>query len=169
MDLLDKILILIIVIASIWLVYEMIPEEIPPSPDVPLNFSNFTSKITFTERTDQYGNLISERYTYHVYSNLNDNFTHKNHTVHIKAYDSNWNLLENISENVSLDDLDHNTESSDRELNYNYRSDELIDFKYVTFEIYEYDKYLCFNKTVEFNLSDINYQSRIDYYGGLVW
>ena len=70
---------------------------------------------------------------------------------------------------MSLDDLDHNTESSDRELSYNYRSDELIDFKYVTFEIYEYDKYLCFNKTVEFNLSDINYQSRIDYYGGLVW
>lgn len=165
----DVILILIVIVAVIFLVIELIPEDIPDSPDVALEFGNFTSEVTYTERSDQYGNPLSASYNYHVYCNLNDNYTDKNFTVHIKAYDSQWNLLDNISENVSLTSLDNNYEDSDRVIVFNHFTDELIDFKYLVFEVYENNTRLYHNETVEFDLDNIDYQSRISYYGGEVW
>ena len=173
MDIFNKCLLVVYLIILATVLYYMIFTPLHPIiidyPDVPLEFSNFTSNIILTKTTDQYGNLLSNHYQYHVYSDLNDNYTQDNQTVHIKAYDSNWNYLENISKNVSLSSLDSNTEGSNRNFDYNYFSSEFVDYKYVVFEVYDGDAKLCYNKTVEFDLNDVEHRSKIEYCGGLVW
>lgn len=171
MDNYNKCLLIVYLIILFTVIYFII---FPPNPVyehtfVPLELSNFTSYVILTKTTDQYGNLLSNHYQYQVYSDLNDNYTQDNQTVHIKAYDSNWNYLKNISKNVSLSSLDSNSESSDRNFDYNYFSDEFVDYKYVVFEIYDNNTNLCYNKTVEFDLNDVEHRSKIEYYGGLVW
>ena len=173
MSIFNKVLLLIYLIILVGVLYYMITTPLSPviveSQGIPLEFSNFTSDIILTKTTDQYGNLLSNSYDYNVYSDLNDNYSQDNQTVHIKAYDSNWNYLENISKNVSLSSLDSNSESSNRNFDYNYYFDELVDYKYVVFEIYDNNTKLCYNKTVEFDLNDVEHRSKIEYYGGLVW
>lgn len=171
MDNFNKCLLIVYLIVFFSVIYFMI---FPPNPVfehtfVPLEFSDFNSSITLTQKTDQYGNLLSDSYHYHVYADLNDNYTWENQTVHIKAYDSNWNYLGNISKNVSLSSLDFGGDGSDRNFEYNYFSSEFVDYKYVVFEIYDNSTKLCYNKTVEFDLDNIEHKSRIDYYSGLVW
>ena len=173
MNLFNKCLLVVYLIILATVLYYVIFTPVHPViidyPVVPLEFSNFTSDITLTQTTDQYGNLLSNNYRYHVYSDLNDNYTYDNQTVHIKAYDSNWNYLENISKNVSLTSLDSDVDGSNRNFNYNYYSDKLVDYKYVVFEIYDNNTELCYNKTIEFDLNNVTYKSETEYYGGLVW
>ena len=173
MDNFNKCLLGVYIIILVTVLYYMIFTPLHPviidHDEVPLEFSNFTSNIILTQTTDQYGNLLSNHYHYHVYADINDNYTHDNQMIHIKAYDSNWSYLENISKNVSLSSLDSNNEGSDRNFDYNYFSDDFVDYKYVVFEIYDNDTILCFNKTVEFDLNDIEHKSEIEYYGGVVW
>lgn len=134
-----------------------------------LNISNLTSHIYFEDTSDQYGNIISQHYKYHVYADVYSVDLGMNYTVHIKAYDSEGNYLENISSIKSLSSLNSISEGSGRNINYNYFSDELIDYKYAVFEIYDYEGNLVYNQTVFFDLDNVSSRSSIEYIGGQVW
>ncbi len=134
-----------------------------------LNMSNLTGNVYFEVSSDQYGNVISQHYHYQAYANIYSTGSNYNYTVQIKAYNSNGDYLEDVSSNRSLRSLYPNVDGSTSSIVYNYFSDELIDYSFAVFEVYDGNGVLVYNQTVFFDLDNVTTRSTIDYIGGQVW
>ena len=175
MDNIGKLFIIVVVTTFLLTTFLVFYNEFynPPLDDFnhtqELNMSNLTGNVYFENTSDQYGNIISQQYHYRVYADIYSIDLGNNYTVQIKAYNSNGDYLEKISSNRSLSSLNSISEGSGRNLDYNYYSDELIDYTYVVFEIYDNNGVLAYNQTVYFDLDNVTTRNTIDYIGGQVW